>query len=741
MATDPIGITVSDKPRDQKQRRTYKKTTGTRSEESGPPRRSGGSRRGGGGGRKGQPPKPVEPKVDVEKLPADVAAEMKGMSTEDAAAYAKVQLTAAAIDEAAAPKRTRSRGGRSRRVVNKPDAASQPPASPPKAPPKPRPKQREDARKEKPKDKSAAKRQETRGEEHTEARQEEQREKGRRPSRRSSSTGSRRARNDKPAEPDLRPPVEPTKTPVEARPPARGQDQQPRLGMGREMVINSTADEVRIAILYERRLEEFFIERSNSVSNVGNIYKGIITNVEQSIQAAFIDFGLAKHGFLHISDVQPQYFSKPTEREGVGQKVPRRDRPPIQNCFRRGQEVIVQVIKEGVGTKGPTLTTYLSIPGSYLVMMPGMSSMGVSRKIEDEETRRTARDLLSQLELPNDKGFILRTAGQERTKRDLQRDLNYLQRLWNMVVQRVRSTKAPASLYRESDLVIRTIRDVFTNDFDRIIVDSEDTKKKVLDFLHIAMPRMRKSIVEVYDGAVPIFHHYSIEEQIEAIHARQVRLRSGGSIVIDQTEALVAIDVNSGKSRSADGEEATAYQTNIEAAREIARQLLLRDLGGLVVCDFIDMRMERHKRAVERELRDRLKVHKERARILKMSQFGLIEMTRQRQGPSIKRGIYADCPHCRGSGLVKTPESMTIHVLRNIQEAIHNNSLVRIAVTVSNDVAVALLNRKRAVLHQMETETGKIIQILSNATYTWGQQDYSCEDANGRITKLFNDPV
>ncbi|MEE9294474.1 MAG: Rne/Rng family ribonuclease [Phycisphaerae bacterium] len=515
----------------------------------------------------------------------------------------------------------------------------------------------------------------------------------------------------------------------------------PQTGPGREMVINSASgDECRIAILYERKLEEFFIERSSAVSHVGNIYKGRIANVEASIQAAFIDFGLHKHGFLHISDVQPQYFSKDgAEPEGVGRKVPRRDRPPIQTCFKRGQEVIVQVIKEGLGTKGPTLSTYLSIPGRYLVMMPGMTRLGVSRKIEDEETRRTMRSVLSELTLPKDMGFILRTSGEGRTKRDLQRDLTYLHRLWKLVAERVRSTKAPAELYRESDLVIRTIRDVFTADFDRIIVDTPETAKNVREFLRIALPRTPERIVEEYDGRVPIFHYYGIEDQIEAIHARHVPLKSGGSIVIDQTEAMVAIDVNSGRMRNVGNEEEMAFKTDIEAAQEIARQLRLRDLGGLIVCDFIDMRLDRHKRAVERELREALKKHKERARILRMSQFGLIEMTRQRQGPSIKRGIYTDCPHCKGSGLVKSPESMTLHVLRNVQKAVYHDDIVKLAVTVSPDVAYVLQNRKRHMLHQLEMDTEKSITIRSEPSFTWDQHEYEAEDFRGRKVSLFSD--
>ncbi len=520
--------------------------------------------------------------------------------------------------------------------------------------------------------------------------------------------------------------------PIETPPLAKG---------GRQMLINaSSGEECRIAVVDDRRLEEIFIERQSAVSHVGNIYKGVITNVEAGIQAAFVDFGLPKHGFLHISDVQPQYFGdRQAEPEGVGQKTPRRERPPIQKCFRRGQEVIVQVTKEGLGTKGPTLSTYLSIPGRFLVMMPGMAKLGVSRKITDEDVRRKMRSVLDELKLPKSVGFILRTAGQDRNKRELQRDLNYLVRLWKNVSSRVRSANAPAELYRESDLVVRTLRDVFTPEFDQIIVDSPSTADRVRDFLRIATPRTPQKIVQVYQSPVPVFHHYGIEQQIEAIHSRHVPLPSGGSLVIESTEAMVTIDVNSGRLKNSDDEEGTAFQTNKEAASEIARQLRLRDLGGLIVCDFIDMRFDRNKRAIERALRDELKKHKERARILRMSQFGLIEMTRQRQGPSIKRGVYNDCPHCKGSGLVKSPESMTLHVLRNIQMAVHRADVVRLGVHVAPDVAFQLQNRKRGMLYQLEQDTGKAIVILSNADFAWDEQRYEAEDSRGRKMQLYDD--
>ncbi|MFQ5495254.1 MAG: ribonuclease E/G [Phycisphaerae bacterium] len=499
------------------------------------------------------------------------------------------------------------------------------------------------------------------------------------------------------------------------------------------MLINvSGDDECRVAVLLDGRLEELFIERAATLSHVGNIYKGRITNIEASIQAVFVDFGLPQNGFLHISDVQPQYFpGHKGEPEQVGRKIPRHGRPPIQDCFRRGQEVIVQVIREGVGTKGPTLTTYLSLPGRFLVMMPGMNRHGVSRKIEEEADRKTMRELLSQLDLPPDMGFILRTAGLGRNTREVQRDLNYLLRLWKTVVERVKGRPAPADLYTESDLVTRTIRDVFTSDFKRILVDDKAAADRAREFLRLAMPRA-KSVVELYTDRQPLFHRFGIEEEIERINARHVPLPSGGSLVIDSTEALVAIDVNSGRTRVSDDADETIFQTNLEAAEEIARQLRLRDLGGLIVCDFIDMRLERQKRAVERALKDALKQHKERARTLRLSAFGLLEITRQRQGPSLKRNIYNDCPHCRGTGVVKMPESVILDVMRTLQLAISHQSVAKVTVTVSPEVAMRILNMKRSTLAQIEAETSKTIIVRGDLQFTDDQIQCACEDARGR---------
>ncbi len=502
----------------------------------------------------------------------------------------------------------------------------------------------------------------------------------------------------------------------------------------REMVINTVQrEECRIAILENGRLQEIYLERAAAENHVGNIYKGLVTNVESSIQAAFVDFGQGKNGFLHISDLHPEHFPDGAgQTENVGRKLPRRSRPPIQRCLRRGQELLVQVIKEGIGTKGPTLSTYLSIPGRFLVMMPGMRRLGVSRRIEDDEARDKLRKTLGELELPEGMGFIARTAALDHTKRELQSDLAYLTRLWRAVEKRIEKESAPAELYRESDLVIRTIRDVFTGDVERIVVDDEEVMQRAREFLSIFSPRSQ-DIITAYTDPEPIFHKYDIEAELERLHSRHVPLKSGGSLVIDQTEALVAIDVNSGRFRAEDDAETTAYKINLEAADEIPRQLRLRDLGGVVVCDFIDMRIERHRRDIEQRMIKNLKAHKERAKVLRTSAFGLIELTRQRQRASLTRSVYRDCGHCHGSGLVKTAESVTLDVMRLLQLAMTREHIHAIEVAVAPDVALLLQNRKRKLICDLEERHRRTISIRLDPSFSCDQVDISCTDARGRV--------
>ncbi|ADB17105.1 ribonuclease, Rne/Rng family [Pirellula staleyi DSM 6068] len=535
--------------------------------------------------------------------------------------------------------------------------------------------------------------------------------------------------------------------------------------MKSEMLINvSQPEECRIAIIEDGLLEELYIERASQDNYVGNIYRGRIVNLEPSIQAAFVDFGVGRNGFLHISDVEPQYFRQggydPAEQIGGGRladidtgedddaprpqqrrerRPPRggrpRVKPPIQEIFRRGDEVLVQVIKEGIGTKGPTLSTYISIPGRYLVLMPALGRVGVSRKIEDDELRRTLRDTLLELNPPKGLGFIVRTAGQDRTKKELSRDMAYLLRLWKVIVRRLKKTAGPATIYEESDMIIRTIRDIFTAEIDAIYIDHPEAFERAKEFLQLVMPRNVNRLHQ-YEGREPLFHKYKVEQEIVQIYQRKVPLRGGGSIVIDQTEALVAIDVNSGNFRAEDDADETAYQLNISAAKEIARQLRLRDLGGVIVNDFIDMRKERHRRGVERALRDAMRRDRARTKILRTSPFGLIEMTRQRIRPSLKRSVYGDCPCCSGRGVVKTAESMAIEVVRMLMLASQQPNVSRVTVRVNSEVASYLNNKKRREIMKLEDDAQMVVQILSHEGAFPEHLQVECRDNEGRELNL-----
>jgi len=503
--------------------------------------------------------------------------------------------------------------------------------------------------------------------------------------------------------------------------------------MTKEMLINTVEDqECRIAVMVDHVLEELYVERASNASHVGNIYKGRITNVEAAIQAAFVDFGLGKNGFLHISDVHPKYFPKgqKSNTEAVGRKRPHRERPPIQECLRRGQEVVVQMTKEGIGTKGPTLTTYLSIPGRLLVMMPGMSRLGVSRKIEDDEARGKAREILAELNPPGEMGFIVRTAGLDRPRKDLQRDMNYLLRLWQQVKHRIKTCRPPSEIYQESDLVIRTLRDVYNSDIDRIVCDNEEVARRVQEFLGVAMPKA-KNQVELYSGQEGLFHDAGLESEIEKIYARRVELPSGGSLVIDQAEALVAIDVNSGRFREHSDAETTATKINIQAAREIARQLRLRDLGGVIVMDFIDMREEKNRRSVEKALREAIKIDRAKTKLTRISAFGIIEMTRQRIRPSLQRAVYRTCQHCDGSGLIKTEESVALMVMRNLQRATAQADVARVEVQVTPSVAHHLANHERRQIARLEEKTGKTVVIQGDPDLLAQEVKFTCTSSRG----------
>jgi len=355
--------------------------------------------------------------------------------------------------------------------------------------------------------------------------------------------------------------------------------------------------------------------------------------------------------------------------------------------------------------------------------------MGVSRKIEDEVERRRLRQILDSMKRPEEVGFIIRTNGVGKTKAEIQRDLVYLTRLWQNFVKKRDSGPSPMELYTEGDLVSRTVRDVFTTDVDRIVCDNKDVAKRVKEVVKLANPRTANK-VELYEDPIPLFHKYGIEAQIEMMHSRHVPLPSGGSLVIDSTEAIVAIDVNSGKFRDHSDAETTAFRTDMEAADEIPRQLRLRDLGGVIICDFIDLRYERHRRELEQRLHDNFANDRAKTRVLRMSQFGIIEITRQRMRPSLKRSIYFDCPHCKGAGLVKTPESMSLDVMRRLAIAVSDARVARLEMSVCPDVAFHLQNRKRQAIADLEARSAKPILIKANLTL--GLDEVKLELFDGR---------
>ena len=531
--------------------------------------------------------------------------------------------------------------------------------------------------------------------------------------------------------------------------------------MKKEMLMNVLQpEESRIAIVEDGVLQELYVERNSLENYVGNIYKGRVVNIEPSIQAAFVDFGVGRNGFLHVSDVEYQYYKhlvdgreaehdEDDEEEDIrparGGSRPKfnersvRNKPQIQDILKRGSEVLVQVIKGAIGSKGPTLSTYISIPGRYLVLMPGLQRVGVSRKIADDDARKRLKRILRDLSPPEGLGFIIRTAGVDRSRADLQRDLNYLLRLWKVIVSRVKKFPAPVDIYEESDMITRTIRDIYNSEIDAIWIDEPRAYERASEFMKIVLPR-HVDRVKLYDGREPIFEQHNIEQEITRIQSRHVPLKGGGSIVIDQTEALVAIDVNSGNFRVDDDPEENAYQVNLRAAEEISRQIRLRDLGGVIVNDFIDMRDEKHRRGVERALHNAVKRDRARTKILHISPFGLIEMTRQRIRPSLRRSVYEDCPCCSGTAQVKTAESMAIDVMRLLMSHANETDVSKVTVEVHERVAAFLNNRKRRDITQLEETYSVLVTIDSKIGVGPEHLRFHCSNATGTEVKIFPNP-
>ena len=459
----------------------------------------------------------------------------------------------------------------------------------------------------------------------------------------------------------------------------------------KRMLFNATQpEELRVAIVDGQKLVDLDIETAGKEQRKSNIYKAIITRIEPSLEACFVEYGGTRHGFLPFKEVSPQYYSA-----GAG------SRPSVKEALREGQELLVQVEKDERGNKGAALTTYISLAGRYIVLMPNNpNGGGVSRRIEGED-RNELRDVLAQMEVPNGMSIIARTAGIGRNLEELQWDLNYLKQLWDAIEGAAESEKAPSLIYLESSLVVRAIRDYFNPEIGEILIDTDDIYHQAQAFMSTVMPDHVDRIKRYHDD-VPLFSRFQIEHQIESAHARQVNLPSGGAIVIDHTEALTAIDINSARSTRGGDIETTAYNTNLEAADEIARQLRLRDLGGLIVIDFIDMESSKNQREVENRLRDALRFDRARIQTAKISRFGLLELSRQRLAPSLEEGNHTTCPRCNGIGHIRGTESSALNILRIIQEEAMKDSSAAIHAQVPVDVATFLLNEKRADIHRIE---------------------------------------
>ncbi|MGO3003804.1 MAG: ribonuclease E [Halomonas sp.] len=471
----------------------------------------------------------------------------------------------------------------------------------------------------------------------------------------------------------------------------------------KRMLINATQpEELRVALVDGQRLYDLDIESGAREQKKANIYRGKITRVEPSLEAAFVDYGADRHGFLPLKEISREYFVKDVS-----------GRPSIKEVLKEGQEVIVQVDKEERGNKGAALTTFVSLAGRFLVLMPNNPRAGgISRRIEGDE-RSQLKDAMGQLTVPDKMGLIVRTAGIGRNPEELQWDLDYLVQVWESITTEAAKRPAPFLIYRESNVIIRAMRDYLRQDIGEVLIDSPEVHAEALGFIRQVMPSYQQKI-KLYADEVALFSRFQIESQIETAYQREVKLPSGGSIVIDHTEALVSIDINSARATRGSDIEETALQTNSEAADEIARQLRLRDIGGLVVIDFIDMGPARNQRDVENRMRDALKLDRARVQIGRISRFGLMEMSRQRLRPSLGETSGVVCPRCNGQGTIRDVRSLSLSIMRLIEEEAMKENSAQIRAILPVPVATYLLNEKRSVLADLESRQGVRVVLLPN---------------------------
>jgi ribonuclease G len=446
---------------------------------------------------------------------------------------------------------------------------------------------------------------------------------------------------------------------------------RPEKKIQKEVIINAETLETRVAVLEGGKLEEFNIERTTEERLVGSIFKGKVRNLEDGLKAAFVDIGFEKNAFLHYWDIVPNQFDSGVEiveREGARKRdKPKITQKDIPRLYPPGSEIIVQVTKGPISTKGPRVTTNLVLPGRYLVLLPNSDQSGISRKIENIEERKRLKKILREMDIPDGMGVIMRTAGEGQQKRYFVRDLALLLEEWTAIEANINKQPMATCVFQEPDLIERTVRDFLTEDVDRIVVDSSKAHDRMREIISKISTRSAKKVI-LYSEAQPVFDKFQISKQLENTFSRQVHLRSGGYIVIDETEALVAIDVNTGRHKGSKDQEATILKVNLEAAEEICRQLRLRNMGGLIVLDFIDMKSGRDRQSVYQKVKDGLRRDKAKTHILPISQLGLMEMTRQRHTESVRAAVYDDCPYCKGRGKVKSPLTMSVEIQRKLQE-------------------------------------------------------------------------
>jgi ribonuclease G len=445
---------------------------------------------------------------------------------------------------------------------------------------------------------------------------------------------------------------------------------RPEKKICKEVIINAETLETRVAVLEDGKLEEFNIERTTEERLVGSIFKGKIRNLEDGLKAAFVDIGFEKNAFLHYWDIVPNQFDSGVEiveREGRRPSKPKITQRDIPRLYSPGTDIIVQVTKGPIGTKGPRVTTNVVLPGRFLVLLPNSDQSGISRKIENQEERKRLKKILRELHIPDGMGVIMRTAGENQQKRYFVRDLALLLEEWNGIAERIKKQPMATCVFQEPDLIERTVRDFLTEDVERIVVDSLKAHDRMREMISKISKRSANKI-RCYTEAQPVFDRFNISKQLENTFSRQVNLKSGGAIIIDETEALVAIDVNTGRHKGGKDQEAVILKVNLEAAEEITRQLRLRNMGGLIVLDFIDMKGGRDRQQVYNRVRDGLRRDKAKTHILPISQLGLMEMTRQRHSESVRAAVYDDCPYCKGRGKVKSTVTMSVEIQRKLQE-------------------------------------------------------------------------